>query len=148
MIAIDRRHRLCHARVSGNAGDGRIGRGLGNGDEEQSQQGDQGDSGDSQANQGDNDQQNQPDEGEQPGDENPQDANAGEQGADEPKDGPAGAQDVEKWASEQAAEQWLRRVPLDPGGLLRRKFLYQYQRAGVDQAGNRVEPPGTEKRPW
>jgi len=118
------------------------------GDEEQGQQGDQGESGDSQANQGDNEQQNQPDEGEQPGDENPQDANAGEQGADEPTEGPAGPQDVEKWASEQAAEQWLRRVPQDPGGLLRRKFLYQYQRAGVDQAGNRVEPPGTEKRPW
>ena len=34
----------------------------------------------------------------------------------------------------QAAEQWLRRIPDDPGGLLRRKFLYQYrQRAqGAD----------------
>jgi Ca-activated chloride channel family protein len=32
---------------------------------------------------------------------------------------------------QQAAEQWLRRIPDDPGGLLRRKFLYQYrQRAG------------------
>lgn len=29
-----------------------------------------------------------------------------------------------------AMEQWLRRVPDDPGGLLRRKFLYQYQRRG------------------
>ena len=28
----------------------------------------------------------------------------------------------------QATEQWLRRIPDDPGGLLRRKFLYQYQR--------------------
>jgi Ca-activated chloride channel family protein len=27
----------------------------------------------------------------------------------------------------QATEQWLRRIPDDPGGLLRRKFLYQYQ---------------------
>ena len=27
----------------------------------------------------------------------------------------------------QAAEQWLRRIPDDPGGLLRRKFLYQYR---------------------
>ena len=26
-----------------------------------------------------------------------------------------------------AAEQWLRRIPDDPGGLLKRKFLYQYQ---------------------
>lgn len=32
-------------------------------------------------------------------------------------------------AEQQAAlDQWLRRVPDDPGGLLRRKFLYQYQR--------------------
>ena len=50
----------------------------------------------------------------------------------------AGPEEVEQWASEQAAEQWLRRVPQDPGGLLRRKFLYQYQRLGVDQNGNRV----------
>ena len=34
----------------------------------------------------------------------------------------------------QAAEQWLRRIPDDPGGLLRRKFLYQYRQQvqGVD----------------
>jgi Ca-activated chloride channel family protein len=32
---------------------------------------------------------------------------------------------------QRAAEQWLRRIPDDPGGLLQRKFLYQYkQRAG------------------
>ena len=36
--------------------------------------------------------------------------------------------------SEQAAEQWLRKIPDDPGGLLRRKFLYQYRkRGGVDE---------------
>ena len=35
--------------------------------------------------------------------------------------------------SEQAAQQWLRRIPDDPGGLLRRKFIYQYRaRGGVD----------------
>ncbi|QXP85378.1 VWA domain-containing protein [Methylococcus sp. Mc7] len=28
---------------------------------------------------------------------------------------------------EQATEQWLKRIPDDPGGLLRRKFLYQYR---------------------
>jgi Ca-activated chloride channel family protein len=59
----------------------------------------------------------------------------------------AGPEEVEQWASEQAAEQWLRRIPQDPGGLLRRKFLYQYQRAGVDQNGNRVTP-GAERQPW
>ena len=26
-----------------------------------------------------------------------------------------------------ASEQWLRRIPDDPAGLLRRKFKYQYQ---------------------
>ncbi|MBE0621057.1 MAG: VWA domain-containing protein [Burkholderiales bacterium] len=36
-----------------------------------------------------------------------------------------------------AAEQWLRRVPDDPGGLLRRKFLYQYRQRAQhpDDAG-------------
>jgi Ca-activated chloride channel family protein len=29
--------------------------------------------------------------------------------------------------SEQAAKQWLRKIPDDPGGLLRRKFIYQYK---------------------
>lgn len=29
---------------------------------------------------------------------------------------------------DQATEQWLRRIPDDPGGLLKRKFKYQYQR--------------------
>lgn len=56
-------------------------------------------------------------------------------------------EDIEEWASDQAADQWLRRVPQDPGGLLRRKFLYQYQRLGVDQDGNYVWP-GDEARPW
>ncbi len=30
--------------------------------------------------------------------------------------------------SQQAMQQWLRRIPDDPGGLLKRKFKYQYQR--------------------
>ncbi|VAW74581.1 Aerotolerance protein BatB / Aerotolerance protein BatC [hydrothermal vent metagenome] len=40
-----------------------------------------------------------------------------------------------------AAEQWLRRIPDDPGGLLRRKFLYQYQQ--------RAQRKGTgSPQPW
>ena len=66
-----------------------------------------------------------------------------QQNAQQQADAP---QDVEHWASEQAAEQWLRRIPQDPGGLLRRKFLYQYQRLGVDQDGKPLG--GTEKKPW
>ena len=40
---------------------------------------------------------------------------------------------------EQAAQQWLRRIPDDPGDLLKRKFLYQYQ--------NRQRQPAT-MQPW
>jgi len=48
---------------------------------------------------------------------------------------------------EQAMEQWLRRIPDDPGGLLRRKFRYQYQRYGKDQDGQDVWPDD-EVQPW
>ena len=48
---------------------------------------------------------------------------------------------------EQAMEQWLRRIPDDPGGLLRRKFRHQYQRSGKDQDGNDVWPDN-EVQPW
>lgn len=48
---------------------------------------------------------------------------------------------------EQAMEQWLRRIPDDPGGLLRRKFRHQYQRSGKDQDGNSVWPDN-EVEPW
>ncbi|HNP37910.1 MAG TPA: VWA domain-containing protein, partial [Woeseiaceae bacterium] len=50
-------------------------------------------------------------------------------------------------AEEQAMEQWLRRVPNDPGGLLRRKFRYQYQKMGKDQDGNNLWPDN-EVQPW
>jgi Ca-activated chloride channel family protein len=48
---------------------------------------------------------------------------------------------------QQAMEQWLRRIPNDPGGLLRRKFQYQYQRMGRDQDGNALWPDD-EVEPW
>jgi Ca-activated chloride channel family protein len=48
---------------------------------------------------------------------------------------------------QQAMEQWLRRIPDDPGGLLRRKFRYQYQRQGKDQDGNNLWPDD-EVQPW
>jgi Ca-activated chloride channel family protein len=35
-----------------------------------------------------------------------------------------------------AAEQWLRRIPDDPGGLLRRKFLYQYRQQAQGAPAN------------
>lgn len=42
--------------------------------------------------------------------------------------------------AEQATAQWLRRIPDDPGGLWRRKFLYQYKRKYQTQQG--------EAKPW
>ena len=102
-------------------------------DEQQSEQGEQGESGDSQAAEGAQDPLRGTERRRAAGrGEARADANAGEEAAR--SDGGRGRpEDVEQWASEQAAEQWLRRVPQDPGGLLRRKFLYQYQRLGVDQ---------------
>jgi len=56
---------------------------------------------------------------------------AGQAEADKPKPGgqeaKAAAMEGRKSEERQADEQWLRRIPDDPGGLLRRKFLYQYQ---------------------
>ncbi len=47
--------------------------------------------------------------------------------------------DLDRQMSEQATEQWLRKIPDDPGGLLRRKFLLQCrERGGVT----------TEADPW
>jgi Ca-activated chloride channel family protein len=40
---------------------------------------------------------------------------------------PAGDAQPIEGEEKQAADQWLRRIPDDPGGLLRRKFLYQYR---------------------
>jgi Ca-activated chloride channel family protein len=52
--------------------------------------------------------------------------------ADASEDNPATEQ-------QRAAKQWLQRIPDDPGGLLRRKFLYQYR-----QRGRQMETD----RPW
>jgi len=115
---------------------------------EQSQS-EQGESGESQAADGAQEPSEDPG-GEPEGERNAeQNANAGEEATDQATADAAGPDDVERWASEQAAEQWLRRVPQDPGGLLRRKFLYQYQRLGVDQNGNRVlGGAAAEQPPW
>jgi Ca-activated chloride channel family protein len=36
-----------------------------------------------------------------------------------------------------ATQQWLQRIPDDPGGLMRRKFLYQYRERGRQQETDR-----------
>ena len=63
----------------------------------------------------------------QPGDQDPSTADADQQAADQLE---AATQEQmakfdEALEEQQALEQWLRRVPDDPGGLLRRKFRYQ-----------------------
>ncbi|MFT5503260.1 MAG: Ca-activated chloride channel family protein [Gammaproteobacteria bacterium] len=47
--------------------------------------------------------------------------------------------DPEEQLSKQALQQWLRKIPDDPGGLLRRKFLYQY---------SQTKSEGGETDPW
>ncbi len=59
-----------------------------------------------------------------------------------PKDGSSALADAEaaqKAEVNQATEQWLRRIPDDPGGLLRRKFLMQLQQGKQEpQAGDKT----------
>jgi Ca-activated chloride channel family protein len=54
---------------------------------------------------------------------------------------PQEQQMAQAWTEEdaQAMEQWLRRIPDDPGGLLRRKFRSEHQRRGA---------PPDEKETW
>ena len=67
----------------------------------------------------------------------PSDREAQQAGQPEPSDLPEdepdqasqpsdGLDDTDMPERQAAMEQWLRRIPDDPGGLLRRKFLYQY----------------------
>jgi len=121
-----------------------------------SEQQDDSQSGDSKPSQDDQNQSSDGNAGDDEPDESAQDreseeqqrANAEQSEEQQGTENAQGPEDVEQWASEQAAEQWLRRVPQDPGGLLRRKFLYQYQRLGVDQDGNPVAEGEAGKRQW
>ena len=65
---------------------------------------------------------------------------------EQPQQGPPGALaepdfSPEELESRQAADQWLRRIPDDPAGLLRRKFLYQYRGRAAEQADMAVGNP-------
>ncbi len=71
-----------------------------------------------------------------PEDEKPQQA---EQGKDEAKEqakqqAPVKPEPTDE--QQQANEQWLKRIPDDPAGLLRRKFKYQYGQRGRQESGN------------
>ncbi|MEJ8566954.1 VWA domain-containing protein [Elongatibacter sediminis] len=114
-------------------------------EQEQSEDGDEGESsqeasdesspGDSESEPAEGDENQQGEEG-QEGEQEPQEAEPGEEGEGQEKT------DYEQaWSEEdaQAMEQWLRRIPDDPGGLLRRKFIYEHQRRGA---------PEEEADPW
>lgn len=52
-------------------------------------------------------------------------------------------QDAKTLEQQQSMQQWMQRIPDDPSGLLRNKFLYQYQqRQGQQQEQNE------ERKPW
>lgn len=77
----------------------------------------------------------QPGQGQQP-----QPPQSGKEGADQPPASatqPLAAQQNEE---QRANEQWLQRIPDDPGGLWRRKFLHQYQQ--------QKQKSGNEERAW
>ena len=96
---------------------------TGNSEPDQGQLGDQNQAQQQQQDQQASQQQQQSDTGEQ----SVEQKQAEQQAQDETQ------ANLDQQMSEQAAEQWLRKVPDDPGGLLRRKFIYQYrERGGVD----------------
>ncbi len=82
---------------------------------------------------------------EQEGEGEPQEGEQQSEQEDEQQEGEQGQpsqQEMEMaWSEEdeQAMEQWLRRIPDNPGGLLRRKFRNQHQRRGA---------PPDEKKTW
>ena len=111
--------------------------------QEQQQQQQDGDQGDSQNGESSSEQQEgeQAQEGDQQQGEQEGEAQEGEQEG-EPQEGEPGETEGEQqmelseaWSEEdaQAMEQWLRRIPDDPGGLLRRKFRNQHQRRGAPE---------------
>jgi Ca-activated chloride channel family protein len=80
----------------------------------------------------------QSEQGEEQSAEQQQDGEQNEQESDEQNSSEENQQSAESemeqnWSEEdaQAMEQWLRRIPDDPGGLLRRKFRSQHQRRGA-----------------
>jgi len=107
-------------------------------EQEQQQEGEQGDSkdGEPSSEQQEGEQEGEQQEGEQEGEQQ-----EGEQEGEQ-QEGESGEQEGEQqmefseaWSEEdaQAMEQWLRRIPDDPGGLLRRKFRNQHQRRGAPE---------------
>jgi len=91
-------------------------------DQSEDQEGDQSEDGEQSDEQSDDQQ-----DGEQKDEESDQEQEGEQEGQPKPSDM------EQNWSEEdaQAMEQWLRRIPDDPGGLLRRKFRNQHQRRGA-----------------
>jgi len=110
--------------------------------EQQQQQDSEGESSDEQS--GEDSEQSE--QGEEESSEDQQDGEQSDEESDEQKEGeensePSKSEMEQNWSEEdaQAMEQWLRRIPDDPGGLLRRKFRNQHQRRGA---------PADESEAW
>jgi Ca-activated chloride channel family protein len=109
--------------------------------EQQQQEGEQGDSGEGdtsdeqqEGEQSEESESGESQEGEQEQQEGEQESEQGE-GEMSDQQGEPQMDYAEAWSEEdaQAMEQWLRRIPDDPGGLLRRKFRNQHQRRGAPE---------------
>ncbi|MDX1756645.1 MAG: VWA domain-containing protein [Marinobacter sp.] len=91
-------------------------------------------------------QQGQPSQQDESSAEPPEDTDAdsrtssGDEDQQPPEGQPAPLGELDTSPLSQGQEQWLRRVPDDPGGLLRRKFLHQYQ--------DRATQPDESDTPW
>lgn len=62
-------------------------------------------------------------------------------GQKDPVSQQSSAQRREQSEQEQAMQQWMERIPDDPGGLLRNKFLYQYKNRNRDESNG-------DRKPW
>jgi len=82
-----------------------------------------------------NQQQNQADE-KKPEDEKPQQAEQDKETAKEQANEQAPVKAEPTDEQQQANEQWLKRIPDDPAGLLKRKFKYQYGQRGRQANGD------------
>jgi Ca-activated chloride channel family protein len=103
-------------------------------EKERQQEDSQGESSDEQS----GDESEQGEQSEDQSSENQQDGEQGDEESDQQKEGeengePSESEMAQNWSEEdaQAMEQWLRRIPDDPGGLLRHKFRSQHLRRGA-----------------
>ncbi|WP_148862371.1 VWA domain-containing protein [Marinobacter fonticola] len=111
------------------------------GDSQQGNDGDQsaGQPGNQQAQQGSDQQPGTPEQTESEQQRQASEASQQGESATDSEVSPAGSdaqaqgQPIEGDQLSQSQEQWLRRIPDDPSGLMRRKFLYQYRERGSEQ---------------